>query len=176
MTMDSACLARQGIYDVGLATCLLGLFAGTWLRDPAKSQRAKVRLLAFAGCGLLCAGLLWSLEFPLIKKIWTSSFVLAAGGWSMLLLAGFYLVADVWQIRTWLKPFVWLGSNALVIYLVSNVVDVNALSARLAGGGVAAALNGLWPGLGTLVIVLLGIALCVLLCGFLYRRRIFLRL
>jgi predicted acyltransferase len=132
--------------------------------------------MALAGCGLLAAGLLWSLHFPIIKKIWTSSFVLVAGGWSMLLLCGFYQVADVWRLRRWLQPFVWLGSNSLAIYLVSNVVDFSSLSARFAGGTVAATLNGMWPGLGALVLALLSIVLCMLLCRFLYRRRIFLRL
>jgi predicted acyltransferase len=159
-----------------IATCLVGLLAGTLLRDPAKRPWAKVALLAAAGAGLLVVGLVWGQHFPIIKKIWTSSFVLVAGGWSLLLLAGFYLVADVLCIRSVFRPLAWVGSNALAIYLVSNVVDVNALTARLVGGGVEAALNALWPGLGTLVLVLLGIALCVLLCGFLYRRRIFLRL
>jgi predicted acyltransferase len=159
-----------------IASCLLGVFAGRWTRDPTRSPQAKVWLLALAGCALLATGLLWGLQFPLIKKIWTSSFVLAAGGWGMLLLAAFYQVADVWKIRFWLWPLAWLGSNALAIYLVSNVVDFSSLSARIAGGAVAASLNGLWPGLGALVLALVSIALCMLLCGFLYRRRIFLRL
>lgn len=159
-----------------VATCLIGLLAGTVLRDPARRPWAKVALLVAAGAGLLVAGLVWGQHFPLIKKIWTSSFVLVAGGWSLLLLSGFYLVADVLKVRSVFQPFAWIGSNALAIYLVSNIVDVNALSSRLVGGGVEAALNALWPGLGTLVLVLLGIALCVALCGYLHRRRIFLRL
>ena len=159
-----------------IATCLLGVLAGRCLRNTARSGRAKVALLALAGCALIAAGLLWSVQFPIIKKIWTSSFVLVAGGWSMLLLSAFYLVADVWNSRTWLQPFAWLGSNALAIYMISNIVDFNRLSERLAGGTVAATLNGLWPGLGGLVLALASVVLCMLLCGFLHRRRIYLRL
>ena len=159
-----------------VGTCLLGVFAGRWLKDPARSPRAKTGILAVAGCALLGAGLLWGLQFPLIKKIWTSSFVLVAGGWSMLALAAFYQVTDVWRIRRWLAPFVWLGSNSLTIYLISNTVDFGSLSARFTGGPVAASLNAMWPGLGALVLALTSIALCMLICGFLYRRRIFLRL
>ena len=94
----------------------------------------------------------------------------------MLLLAGFYQVADVWRVRSWLEPFVWLGSNALAIDLMSNIVNFSSLSARFAGGAIAASLNGLWPGLGALVLALTSIVLCMLLCGFLNRRKIFLRL
>jgi predicted acyltransferase len=159
-----------------VGTCLLGVFAGRLLRDPSRGAPAKSGLLALAGFGLLATGLLWSLEFPIIKKVWTSSFVLVAGGWSMLLLAGFHQVADVWGIRRWLQPFAWLGANALAIYLVSNIVDFGALSERLAGGSIAAALNALWPGLGALVLAIVSIVLCMLLCRFLYRRKIFLRL
>jgi predicted acyltransferase len=159
-----------------VATCLLGVFAGRWIKDPGRRRQAKAGRLAIAGGVLLGIGLFWSLQFPVIKKVWTSSFVLVAGGWSMLLLAVFYQVADVWKLRSWLQPFVWLGSNSLMIYLVSNIVDFGRLSERFAGGTVAAALNGLWPGLGALVLALTSIVLCMLLCGFLYRRKIFLRL
>jgi predicted acyltransferase len=159
-----------------VGTCLLGVFAGRWIKDPGRSSRAKVGLLAVVGCALLAAGFLWSLQFPVIKKVWTSSFVLVVGGWSMLLLAVFYQVTDVWRLRRGLQPFVWLGSNSLTIYLASNIVDFGRLSARFAGGAIAGSLNALWPGLGALVLALTSIVLCMLLCGFLYRRRIFLRL
>lgn len=159
-----------------IATCLLGMFAGRWLRDPGRDERTRVRLLVLTGVALLAAGYAWGLQFPLIKKIWTSSFVLVTGGWSMLLLGAFYQVADVWKIQRWAQPFAWVGSNALVIYLVSNVVDFSALSARFAGGAIAAALDGLWSGFGGLVLALVSIVLCFALCRFLYQRRIFLRL
>ncbi|MDD2764515.1 MAG: DUF5009 domain-containing protein [Opitutaceae bacterium] len=159
-----------------IATCLLGVFAGRRLRNPACSDRVRVGLLMLTGVVLLAAGYAWGLQFPLIKKIWTSSFVLVTGGWSMLLLGGFYLVADVWKIRAWAQPFAWVGSNALVIYLVSNIVDFNQLSARFTGGAVAGALDALWPGLGGLILALVSIGLCFALCRFLYQRKIFLRL
>ena len=57
-----------------VGTCLLGVFAGRWIKEPGRSSRAKVGLLAVAGCALLAAGFLWGLQFPVIKKVWTSSF------------------------------------------------------------------------------------------------------
>ena len=71
-----------------IATALLGVMAGNWLL----SQNGKwIKSLGLAAMGLACLGLglLWSHEFPLIKNLWTSSFVLVTGGWSLLLLSLF---------------------------------------------------------------------------------------
>ena len=87
-----------------------------------------------------------------------------------------YLVIDVGQMRAWAWPFVWVGANPLAIYLASNIVDFGKLSERFAGGDVAAALNGIWPGSGGLVLALVGAGLCFGICGFLYQRKIFLRI
>lgn len=159
-----------------IASCLLGVFAGRWLREPARPERQKAVWLAVAGLALLAAGFLWGLQFPVIKKLWTSSFVLVAGGWSALLLAAFYWIIDIWKIRAWAMPFVWIGTNALTIYLISNVVDFKKLSLRFAGGGIAAWLDGCWSGLGGLMLALTSVAICVGICRFLYQRKIFLRL
>jgi predicted acyltransferase len=159
-----------------IASCLLGVFAGLVLRDTRWSERRKAALLAAGGAVLLAAGLLWGLQFPIIKKLWTSSFVLATGGLGALLLAGFYLVIDVWKVRTWAVPLTWIGANALTIYLLSNVVDFMALSQRFAGGDVAAWLDARWTGLGGLLLALTSVGLCLAICRFLYQRKIFLRL
>jgi predicted acyltransferase len=159
-----------------IASCLLGVFAGLLLRDATRSEKQKVTLLAGAGVALLAAGWLWGLQFPVIKKLWTSSFVLVAGGWSVLLLAAFYLVIDVWQKRVWAAPLVWVGTNALTIYLISNIVDFKKLSGRFAGGDIAAWLDAQWTGLGSLVLALTGVVLCIAICRFLHERKIFLRL
>ena len=159
-----------------IASCLLGVFAGLVLRDTRWSERRKAALLAAGGAVLLAAGLLWGLQFPIIKKLWTSSFVLATGGLGALLLAGFYLVIDVWKVRTWAVPLTWIGANALTIYLLSNVVDFMALSQRFAGGDVAAWLDARWTGLGDLLLALTSVVLCLAICRFLYQRKIFLRL
>jgi predicted acyltransferase len=133
-------------------------------------------LLAAAGAGLLVLGLAWGVQFPIVKKIWTSSFVLVAGGFSALAMAGFYLVIDVWKVRTWAAPFVWVGSNALTVYLLCNVVDFGALARRFTGGSVTAWLDGVRPGLSSLAEAFLGLLLCVAVARFLYRRKVFLRL
>ncbi len=70
-----------------IANCLLGVFAGVLLRDTKRSDWTKVCYLAAAGLALVALGWLWNFQFPVIKKIWTSSFVLVACGYSCLLLA-----------------------------------------------------------------------------------------
>ena len=159
-----------------IASCLLGVFAGLLLRDATRTEKQKVAWLAGGGGVLIVAGHLWSLQFPVIKKLWTSSFVLVAGGWSARLLAAFYYLIDVRQWRGWAMPFVWIGTNALTIYLISNVVDFKKLSARFAGGDIATWFDARCAGLGELMLALTGVGLCVALCRFLYNRKIFLRL
>jgi len=159
-----------------IASCLLGILAGLWLRDENRPALTRVRWLLIAGVALLMLGHLWGLQFPVIKRIWTSSYVLVAGGWSLLLLAAFYYLIDVRGWRGWAQPFVWIGANALAIYVVSHLVDFGNLSARLFGGEISAKLNSLWPGFGGLVLAFTGLALCVLFARFLYVRKIFLRL
>jgi len=159
-----------------VATCLLGVFAGLLLRNPGRTEKQKTVLLAGAGVTLAILGYVWGLEFPVIKKIWTSSYALVAGGWSLLLLAVFYLIIDVWKMRTWAMPFVWLGTNALTIYLISNVTDFWKLALRFVGGDIATWLDARWTGLSGLMLALVSVALCMGICRFLYQRKIFLRL
>ena len=103
-------------------TVMLGVFAGQLLRSP-RSQRDKVLWLLAAAGGCLLLGLIWDNWFPIIKRLWTSSFVLFAGGWSYLLLALFYLVIDVWRLRKWAFGFVVIGMNAIAVYVAVNLFD-----------------------------------------------------
>lgn len=160
-----------------VVSCLLGVFAGLLLKDPNRSGERKAALLAGAGVVSLVLGYTWGLQFPIIKKIWSSSFVLVAGGWSSLMLAVFYYVIDVRRIRGWAVPFTWIGTNALTIYLISNVVHFDDLSERFAGGPVAAWFDHtLAEGMGAVVLGVVGLALCFAICRFLHRRQLFLRL
>lgn len=159
-----------------VASCLLGVLASLWLTRSQKEPRWRGLFLLLAGLGLVCLGFAWGTQFPVIKKLWTSSFVLVAGGWSCALLGCFYLLIDVHGWKAWAQPFVWVGCNSLTIYLISNVVDFNALAARFAGGPVQIGFDAMWPGLGSLVLALTGAGLCFLICRFLYLRKVFLRL
>jgi predicted acyltransferase len=161
-----------------IATCLLGVFAGFLLRNQTVEGNRKV--LYLVGCGVAAAALgwLWNLQFPVIKKIWTSSYVLVAGGYSAMLLGVFYLIVDVWQKRTWCQPFIWMGMNSITIYLTSNIIGgFRKLAERFVGGDVRVFFDShLAEGSGSLVIAIVGLLLAFWFVHFLYRRKIFLRL
>ena len=158
-----------------IATTLLGVFAGMLLKNPSTEPARKVRLLVGWGCAGVVLGLLWHLQFPIIKKIWTSSFVLLTGGISALLLAWFYYVTDIKQRRTWCQPFVWIGMNAITIYLIAHFVPLESIAKCFVGGEIQAGLDRIFHGLGELVIALLALFFSILICRFLFNRKIFLR-
>jgi predicted acyltransferase len=123
-----------------VATCLLGVFAGLLLQKPTLNPYLKVTILLLGGAALAAIGYAWGfrpspVQFPVIKKIWTSSYVLLAGGYSAIILGVFYLVIDVWKISRWSLPFIWIGANAITIYMLSECGYINDFATRLVGGG-----------------------------------------
>ncbi|HEY4246791.1 MAG TPA: heparan-alpha-glucosaminide N-acetyltransferase domain-containing protein [Lacunisphaera sp.] len=160
-----------------IATCLLGVMAGGWLRRSDLDERKKIQRLLVAGGLCLVLGYAWSFQFPIVKKIWTSSFMLVAGGWSVLLLAAFYYVVDVRKWRRWCRPFVWIGLNPITLYLATALVDFDRIARHFAGGSVARFIDlHFAPGMGELLVAALTLALLVGLAGFLCRKGIFLRI
>jgi len=160
-----------------VATCLLGVFAGLLLRNDRIEPRRKADYMLLAGLAGVLLGHLWGFQFPIIKKIWTSSYVLVAGGYSALLLGFFYLVIDVWRWQKWCLPFVWIGTNSITVYMANNIINFDRLGLRFAGGDVKRFFDtAVTTGFGDLVVALVGLGLGILLCHFLYRKKIFLRL
>lgn len=160
-----------------VATTLFGIMAGWILTSTQLSSKRKVAWLAGAGAVGVVLGLVWGLQFPIIKRIWTSSFCLVASGASAMALAAFYLIVDVWHWRKWCVPFLWIGSNALTVYLAANLVDFESIAARFVGGDIKALLDThIANGVGSLGVAVVGLALPVLLVRFLYQRKIFIRL
>ncbi|HTX77517.1 MAG TPA: heparan-alpha-glucosaminide N-acetyltransferase domain-containing protein [Terracidiphilus sp.] len=105
-----------------IGTALMGVLTGIWLRT-GRSARDKFGGLALASACSLVLGYLWSMEFPLNKNMWTSSFVLVAGGYSLALLALCYWLAEVRNWRTgWTWPWLVFGSNAIVAYMISELL------------------------------------------------------
>jgi predicted acyltransferase len=120
---------NEGVLSTFPAVCtaLLGALAGQWLRSN-RSGSHKAAGLALAGVACVIVGYIWGLAFPIIKILWTSSYVLFAGGWSLLLLALFYWVIDVQGYRKWAFFFVVIGMNAITIYFLQNLVDFERIS------------------------------------------------
>ena len=105
-----------------LGTMILGLFAGRVLQS-GRTDAEKIRWLLAAGVAALGAGWLFGVTglCPVVKKIWTPSWVLFSGGWSFLLLAGFYQVMDVWKRQSWGLPLIVVGMNSIAAYLIAHL-------------------------------------------------------
>jgi predicted acyltransferase len=168
----------EGILSMipAIASALLGIISGWLLRESNLNQIAKPFLLIAIGLGLAALGYQWGMSFPVIKKIWTSSFVLVAGGLSMALLGLFYLIIDVAGLKFWIWPFVWIGSNAITLYLLSNLMGFGKIAERLVGGDVSLFFNEtIAKGAGGLIQVIVTLLLVIITARFLYRHKIFLR-
>ncbi len=115
------------------SSVLLGVLAGEVLLSVRSKKMRSIMLYGY-GAGLLILGLIWSLWLPIIKLLWTSSFVLAAGGISCLLMATFYLVIDVLGYRKWVFPFTVIGMNALAVYMATDMFDFRKIGNIFVGG------------------------------------------
>ncbi len=105
-----------------IGTALMGVLIAVWLRTR-RSIPAKTKGLAVAAIGSLALGYLWSLWFPLNKNMWTSSYVLVAGGYSLALMTVVFWAVEQKGWRTgW--TWVWLvfGSNAIAAYMFSELL------------------------------------------------------
>jgi predicted acyltransferase len=119
---------------LGFASSIMaGVLAGEFLMSQ-RSQKAKTAALLCAGAALVVVGLLWSLWLPIIKLLWTSSFVVLCAGLSLLLMGVFYFVLDVLAFRRWAFPFIVIGMNSIVAYMVIMLIDLRAIGNVFVGG------------------------------------------
>jgi len=121
-----------------VATALLGVFTGQLLQwqHARYTPARKVLLMLGAGLILILLGSIWNLVFPINKRLWTSSFVLYVGGFSLLFLAVFYGVIDVAGYRKWAMPLIWIGTNSITIYLAAEGLINFHHTARYLFGGI----------------------------------------
>jgi len=110
-----------------ICTVLMGALAGHWLCSTHSGNRKAIALVA-AGIASLGAGYLWGRSFPIIKIIWTSSYVLYAGGWSLLLLSFFYWIIDVKGYKRWAFFFTVIGMNPITIYFLQSFVNFDGIA------------------------------------------------
>jgi predicted acyltransferase len=159
-----------------LATMILGLLAGGILRRAGPSE-GKVSWLAVAGCISLAAG--WGLGeaglCPVVKRIWTPSWVLYSGGWCFLFLAAFYAVLDVVNVRWWAFPLRVIGMNSIAAYCMADVCKpfiIQILTTHLGTKPFTVAGHAFEPlllGAGVLLVLWL-------ILFWMYRRKLFLRI
>ena len=155
-----------------IGSALLGVFASLILLDKKTDPMKKVWIWIGAGAGMVILGYLWGLQFPVIKKIWTSSYVLVAGGYSFLLLGIFYYIVDVRKKQKWAQPFIWIGMNPITIYMAMAWVNVRDITYSITGG------EALWGNslFGTLVSATVFILLMFAFVYYLHKNKIFIRI
>jgi predicted acyltransferase len=105
-----------------IASLLIGILAGEWLRSDRSTGR-KTLGLAAAGLVLLIVGRMLHPYFPINKNLWTSTFALFTGGFAMLMLAACYWIVDVRKWRAWTRPFLVFGMNAILAYALAALVS-----------------------------------------------------
>jgi predicted acyltransferase len=155
-----------------VGSALIGVLAGLLLvRDDVGGTAKSLRLLAW-GAALVALGWAWGREFPIVKKLWTSSFVCVTGGCSLGLLGAFHQIVDVWGFKRAVTPFIWIGANPLTIYFGSQILNFRKIAERFAGGELKQSLGAAGDPFLALVAVLILFAFA----RFLYKRQLFLRL
>ena len=106
-----------------VATALLGMLTGQWLRS-ARSPQSKALGMALFGLIGVVAGKILNLGFPINKKLWTSSYVVFTAGLALLFLGLCYWVVDVKQWRgRWTKVVLVFGMNAIAAYVFAEVIS-----------------------------------------------------
>lgn len=105
-----------------VATGLFGVLAGSWLRRKDREESVKISWMFSVGVLAVILGLIWDLCFPINKALWTSSFVLYAGGLATIGLALCYWLIDVQGYKKGTKPFVVYGVNAITVFFLSGLI------------------------------------------------------
>jgi len=154
-----------------ISTGLLGILAGTFLKRQEISGGKKSLYLAIAGIISIGLALIWNLDFPINKNLWTSSFVLLVGGLSLVLLSLFYYIIDVLGYKKWAFFFRVIGMNSILIYMSGRFIDWEYST------------NGFFQWLGQLTgdpfnVVVMAICFVMVKWAFLYfmyKKKVFLR-
>ena len=171
-------ISSQGILSTlpAIVTAMLGIFTGEYVRGGAASGERKSAVMLGASAALVAAGLFvafgcGSYSFPIIKKLWSTSYVLVCAGYSLALFTICYFLIDV---KGWWKRYLFfqvIGLNAITIYLAQTVVGMHHAKEQL-----FAWIASFFPAGWDAVVLQVGyIAICWAFLCFLHRRRIYLK-
>ena len=105
-----------------IASGLIGVLVGAFLRRKDLEDSYKISWLFCTGLMLFIGGMVWGLQFPLNKSLWTSSFVLYTGGLATMILAFCYWIIDVNKYSDYTLPFVVYGKNAITVFFLSGLL------------------------------------------------------
>jgi predicted acyltransferase len=169
-----------------IATCLLGVLTGLWLRMQ-KDLTTKLGGLLTGAIAGVALGSLWGIWFPINKKLWTSSYVLFAAGCTLLVLAICFFVIEIKKRGgAWTYPWKVFGSNAIVAYAFSELLSTTIESIHIRQSGHLVTLKELIytrvfypivdPSFGSLLYSLSFVLVCFVPSLVLYKRRIFIKI
>ncbi len=169
-----------GLYDpegiLGLIpavpNALFGMMAGSLLLSEGEISPAKKSLyMLIAGVAFIFAAVLFNSVIPIIKKMWTPTFVFVTVGIGLVLLSLFYWVIDVKNYRKWTFPFRVIGMNSITIYLGQKIINFGVIR-DFFFAGIAAKCS---KGTGDLILSCAYVLVCWLFLWFLYKKKIFLK-
>jgi predicted acyltransferase len=162
-----------------LATMIFGLMAGGLLRS-SRGGWSKFAILVICGAVALAAG--WALEAggicPIVKVIWTPSWAIYSTGWTLLMLAGFYVVIDLVGLRRWSFPLIVVGMNSITMYVMAHLMQGwlrHTLEIHF-GTDVFTLFGHVDAVYQPIVVHALSLLMMWLICWWLYRQRIFIRI
>ena len=151
------------------ATTLSGLFAGEIIKEGISRPKVARTLLIWGIVGV-ALGLIWGIWHPIVKKLWTSSFVLFLSGICFLLLSLFYWLIDVKGYRRWAFPLKVIGMNAITAYVLSHVINFGAVSEYVIYG-----LEQYMPSLYPALTSVAGFGILYALLWYMYRNKTFIK-
>jgi predicted acyltransferase len=155
-----------------MGTMIFGLMAGEWLRTQRKLYEQFFGLLV-AGVALLVIGSILGVTVcPLVKRIWTPSWAVFSTGWTLILLAGFFWIIDVQGWRRWSLPLIVVGMNSIAMYMMSQLMrgwTRETFKTHLGQDIFSGTFGPMWERIALL-------AVFWLICLWLYRRKIFIRI
>lgn len=169
-----------------VATCLLGVLTGLWLRTQ-KGMTAKASGLLAGAIAGLAMGSLWAIWFPINKRLWTSSYVLFAAGWTLLLLAVCYFVIEIKKhAGAWTYPWKVFGLNAIFTYAFAELLSTVLEIIHVGKNGQTMTLKDMIytrifcpivnPSFGSLLYSLCYVLICFVPAVILFRKKIFVKI
>ena len=159
-----------------IVTGISGLLAGKMLSWQTDRKKLVQQLVA-TGVVLLVAGYFWGLYFPVIKKIWTSSFVLVTAGWAFIVYAFLFLLIEIRNWKTGTFPWIVFGSNAIAIYVLADVFETFFIQTGIRNNMVLWMQNsGLYIKTASLFWAIFSVLVCWTAGLILYRKKIFIKL
>lgn len=173
ITYQQLAIDPEGLLSniTSIVNALAGVFIGRYMMKKKSAPKTLLTGLSLTGISVLILGYLWGLTFPINKTLWTSSFALVTIGYSTLLLTLFYWLIDVLEFKKSAKFFAVIGTNSIIVYLGTSIIDWQ-YTAKSIFGGLINIVPAAWH---DLVMICWMMFLQWLVLYWLYRRNIFIK-